>query len=201
MRLHGLPVAPLVLAGCTGGAHATPGPCGVYRATVRCAGHHAASARAAFAGYDCTHAGHGPGVRRERPHGVAEHGRARWFAVAIALVIVVWSHGWPELGAAPAPPIARPSLTGVVGVEGGPTSSKHPGFHPLARVPIRIAGTTAGGEHRTRQLTADHNGRFRLNLPPGRYHLTAIFPGWRGHAQVTVKPGHPVQIRLTEWVL
>jgi hypothetical protein len=123
------------------------------------------------------------------------------FAIAIALTIVAGSYEWLELGGSPAAPIAKPSLTGVVGVEGGRASWKHPGFHPLAHVPIRVAGTTAGGEHLARELTADRNGRFRLHLPPGRYHITAIFPGWRGHAQVTVKWGHPVGIRLTEWVL
>ena len=41
MRIRGLLVAPLVLAGCAGGGHATPKPQGVYRATVRDPAHHA----------------------------------------------------------------------------------------------------------------------------------------------------------------
>jgi hypothetical protein len=116
------------------------------------------------------------------------------FAIANALTIVVGSYEWRGLGTSAAPTIAQPSLIGIVGVEGGPASWKHPAFHPLADIPIRVAGTTAGGEHVARQLTADRNGQFRLHLPPGRYHITAIFPGWRDHAQVTVTRGHPVRI-------
>ena len=41
MRLRGLLLVPLVLAGCTGGGHAAPKLHGVYRATVRDPGHHA----------------------------------------------------------------------------------------------------------------------------------------------------------------
>jgi len=41
MRLRGLLVAPLVVAGCSGGGHATPRLHGVYRATIRDARDHA----------------------------------------------------------------------------------------------------------------------------------------------------------------
>jgi hypothetical protein len=41
MRLRGLLVAPIVLAGCAGGGHAAPKVQGVYRATVRDPGEHA----------------------------------------------------------------------------------------------------------------------------------------------------------------
>jgi hypothetical protein len=41
MRLRGVLVAPLVLAGCAGGGHAAPKVDGVYEATVRDPGHHA----------------------------------------------------------------------------------------------------------------------------------------------------------------
>jgi hypothetical protein len=41
VRLRGLLVAPLVVAGCSGGAHATPKLHGIYRATIRDARDHA----------------------------------------------------------------------------------------------------------------------------------------------------------------
>jgi hypothetical protein len=106
----------------------------------------------------------------------------------------------------PAPAEPAPSITGVSRVEGG--ALRIPGrstFRPHS-VTIIVAGTTAAGIDLAQVVHTDAHGRFRIDVPPGRYTVTALNYGpstpisRQPHRIATVTPGRPVSVRITAYV-
>lgn len=141
-------------------------------------------------------------------------------AAVVALVVVgvagatlAWSpwHHSPPVASRAAPSASSVSgfaVTGEVVQEGGEVTQAR----PLSAVPLVVTGTTAAGVYVTRHLATNAAGRFGLGLAPGRYTVTAILaptgtvaehPRARAlepYANVVVRAGHPINLRLVNSV-
>jgi hypothetical protein len=123
----------------------------------------------------------------------------------VALTLVAALVTLEQRHPAPSPVTTRPAptVTGSVVIEGGLAVDPQSGTHPMPSVRLVIVGTTAAGARITRHLRTDAAGHFSLNLPAGRYTVTAIAFGpatrplsTQPHTRVTVTAGHPVAIRI-----
>jgi hypothetical protein len=95
-------------------------------------------------------------------------------------------------------------VSGLVVVEGGPPplSGQSPsGVRPVKYAAIRITGRSAVGGRVVRKLTCDEHGRFRIDLPPGRYAVVAkVFRSATqqpGVESVVVNDGQTTRVRIT----
>jgi hypothetical protein len=124
--------------------------------------------------------------------------------IALATALVTLERRHPS---APSSVTTKPAatVTGSVVFEGGLAVEPQSGIHPVLRYArLVIVGVTTAGARITRHARADVAGHFSLNLPPGRYTVTALAFGpatrplsTQPHTRVTVTPGHPVAIRIT----
>jgi hypothetical protein len=88
---------------------------------------------------------------------------------------------------------AHGTVTGILLMVGGPALVGHPsGYrYPL---PGHVTATAVAGEHFT--ISTGKNGRFKMLLPPGTYHLAGYSPRVRadGMRELCVAM-HPVEVR------
>ncbi len=96
------------------------------------------------------------------------------------------------------------TISGLVVVEGGPPplpGQSPSGVRRVKNAPIRITGETAAGARMVANLTSDGRGRFRIDLPTGRYTIIArIFRSAPTQPQVdsvVVNGGQTTRVRIT----
>jgi len=85
--------------------------------------------------------------------------------------------------------VAHGTVAGTLESEGGAA----PG--PPVPLPGRVVAATSAGARFT--VTVGNNGRFRLSLPAGTYHLIGYSPMVRSNgAEMRCSAGHPVRVRV-----
>jgi hypothetical protein len=96
-------------------------------------------------------------------------------------------------------------VVGVVVVERAPARLGEDPAHldPLAHTRVVITGRTAARERLVRRPQTDAHGDFRLQLPPGRYVVTAqvapFAPRFR-HRIVVVRPGQVTTVWIARYL-
>jgi hypothetical protein len=96
-------------------------------------------------------------------------------------------------------------VDGRVVVRGGVQFPHHKKPRPATNTPFTFVAVPATGKMLIRHLKTDNHGRFRLQLPPGRYRLGGTFtesePLRRAAKEALVVPvGLVVRVMLTESV-
>jgi hypothetical protein len=74
-----------------------------------------------------------------------------------------------------------------------------PDINPVKDAPILVTGTASDGKHVERRLTTDQEGRFTLQLPPGKYKIeNGVYTYVTG--SVVVAAGETAHARLVVYV-
>jgi hypothetical protein len=97
------------------------------------------------------------------------------------------------------------TVAGRVVVLGGVQFPHHKKPLPATNTPFTFVAVLGTGQMTVRHLKTDGEGRFRLDLPPGRYRVGGTFTASEPLAQaarrvVLLRAGQAVHLRLTESV-
>jgi hypothetical protein len=131
--------------------------------------------------------------------------RSVLLGVVLAGVLAGCSWGGGGLGSASSRVADTGTVAGRVVVSGGVQFPDHKKPAPATNTPFTFVAIPASGPMIVRHLKTDREGRFRLDLPPGRYRFGCTFVASEPLAQaarqsMVVLAGRVVRVRLIEGV-